>query len=83
MVRPLLVSSGHGLLALVKCQDEGFCVYFSKAHQENEVVENSPTRSWPCLMQMPLYHQQQTAWYTLNRRVGRPHCQFGQFKEAK
>jgi len=45
MVRPLLVSSGYGLLALVKHQRERFCVQFSKAYQGSEVVGNRPTRS--------------------------------------
>jgi hypothetical protein len=45
MVRPLLVSSGYGLLALVKGQGEGFCIHFIKAYQGSEVVGNSPIHS--------------------------------------
>jgi len=33
------------VLALVKSQDEGFCVHSIKAYQGSEVVGNSPTHS--------------------------------------
>ena len=45
MVKPLLVSSGYGLLALVKGKGKGFCVHVIQAYQESEVVGYSPTHS--------------------------------------